>query len=345
MAAGSATITVSDGTTNKTVNVTVTNPVVTYAVTFEFNTSVFDGWDPAVEDVSLYVFGTGDYIPVTWANCEGNLDSGSVTFNIPTDKDITGAVLYFTQDSTVKQSTDIAVNITAAGTYVVNFVSHWAKVSDDPEVWKLDQITIGEKQLVVNKDSVSVVKETNDTTVVASNWMGTLTASSNHEDIATVTINTTTGVATIAGVSAGSAQITISDGVTNKVVDVTVTNPVTTYAVTFEFDTSVFDGWDPAVSGVSLYVFGDGDYIPVEWASCSGNLATGIVTFNITNGKNITGAVLYFTQSGGTKQSTDIVVAISAAGTYTVNFVSHWAKVSDDPEVWKLDQITITPKP
>ena len=232
---GDTTVTISDGKTSVVIDVNVYG---TYNVTFEMNLTEPKGW-PYTSNFSLYVFGTGKYEPRTWDEVANNINSGSVTFTIPEGKDITGAVFYFNQveneELQLKKSTDIVTSINSAGTYIVNFVNHWGKYKeDDKDVYKLDQITIVEKALLINKTSVSVEKGDSDSTVIATNAMGPLTVVSNHASIASASINTETGVVTINGVNTGEAVITISDGKTERTVDVTVNAPATKFTVTYQ---------------------------------------------------------------------------------------------------------------
>ena len=337
VAAGETFVTISDGKTDVIINVTVYG---TYAVTFEMDLDGVRSTHTA-SNCSLYVFGNDDYVPQTWEQCAGNVESGKVIFTIPDGKDITGAVFYFVENEVQKQSKDIAVNITAEGTYIVTFVDHWEEVEKD--VWKLDEMTIAPKALKLNKDEVTLEKGELDNSVIASDWMGELSVISDHPEYATAVIDNK-GTVTITGVGVGEAVITVSDGITNRDVTVTVTAPVAKYAVKFEMDLSVVKSWDKT-SNFSLYVFGNDKYQPKTWDECANNIDSGSVTFNILEGKDITGAVFYFEQDGELKQSTDMAVTITEAGTYTVNFVNHWDKfIVDEKEVWKLDEMTITQK-
>lgn len=334
VAAGETFVTISDGKTDVIINVTVYG---TYAVTFEMDLTELKGWEHT-SNFSLYVFGTDDYAPKTWGECANNIDSGKVIFTIPDGKDITGAVFYFVENEVQKQSKDIAVNITAEGTYIVTFVDHWEEVEED--VLKLDEMTIAPKALKLNKDEVTLEKGELDNSVIASDWMGELSVISDHPEYATAVIDNK-GTVTITGVGVGEAVIIVSDGINNRDVTVTVTAPVAKYAVKFEMDLSVVKSWDKT-SNFSLYVFGNDKYQPKTWDKCANNIDSGSVTFNILEGKDITGAVFYFEQDGELKQSTDIAVNITEAGTYIVNFVNHWLEVEED--VWKLDEMTITQK-
>ena len=119
--------------------------------------------------------------------------------------------------------------------------------------------------------------------------------------------------------------------------------PTPTYAVKFTADLSVFAGWDPAVTEMSLYVAGE-DYAPMSKEEAKGNLATGEVVINVEEGKTLTKAQIFFTQGSETKEGIELAVNIAEAGEYVINFtnVSNWVEGED--HVWRLAGYEIVAK-
>lgn len=78
--------------------------------------SAFDSWDKPVSKVSLYVICEDGSKPLgEWADCEGNLDSGSVT--ITSTHQVTTFVLYLYQYEDMKQTVDLSCDLTESGDY------------------------------------------------------------------------------------------------------------------------------------------------------------------------------------------------------------------------------------
>lgn len=121
------------------------DPVVIdqYTATINIDLTYFSGWDPAVSNVSLYVWTDDNTHPLgEWETCSGNLASGSVQFT--SDKEVTHFILYFTQGSGDKQSIDLTCSIKETATYNVNLTNlDWSgdqmigitidKAGSDPE--------------------------------------------------------------------------------------------------------------------------------------------------------------------------------------------------------------------
>ena len=119
--------------------------------------------------------------------------------------------------------------------------------------------------------------------------------------------------------------------------------PPTTYSVTFEADVSSVLSWDPAPDNFSLYVvLNDGTKILGDWDAVKGNMTlTGnkvSVEVNVPTGKSITMVIIYFVQSGATKQSNDIDCSITATGDYVITLgMTSW-------EGDKFNGATVAPK-
>lgn len=178
---GSTTVTVKDKESKKKVSVTVTAAAL------------------VVSPTSITV-AAGSTVQVNVSNASGTVAVSSASKAIATASYASGVA---------------TIRGVSAGTTSITIADQ--KVSKKVTV----TVTAASSSLTVSPTSVSVAAGST-ATVNVSNTNGTVTATSSNTGIASVTY--ASGVATIRGVTAGTATITIADQKTNKQVTVTVTS-------------------------------------------------------------------------------------------------------------------------
>ena len=107
------------------------------------DTSTFSGWNPAVSNLSLYVWTADGSTPLgSFASCSGNINSGSVT--ITSTKTITHFIFYFTQDGATKQTVDLDCSVSESGNYTLDVSNiQWRNVGSEQEPnYKMYNITL-----------------------------------------------------------------------------------------------------------------------------------------------------------------------------------------------------------
>lgn len=124
-----------------------------FSAVIAIDKSVFNSWDKPVSSLSLYVWTADGTKPLgEWADCVGNLDSGSVT--ITSNKAVIHFIFFLTQEGATKQSMDLDCSLSASGNYILDVSSiGWINVGTEEEQnWKMNGITITEGSITPDPD-------------------------------------------------------------------------------------------------------------------------------------------------------------------------------------------------
>ena len=156
----------------------IPTPTVTpYTAEITIDTTYFDGWTPAVSDLSLYMWTTNNEQPLgTWAQVKGNLNDGSVTIT-NYDKEITNFIVYYTRGGNTVQTVDLKCSVCESATYVIDFTHSstsggkiigvtLAKVGDTPTppapTYTYDYYVQGIGGSWTNKEEYKLIQDTAD---------------------------------------------------------------------------------------------------------------------------------------------------------------------------------------
>ena len=108
----------------------------------------------------------------------------------------------------------------------------------------------------------------------------------------------------------------------NSELESTSSEQSTSFTVKFHVNTTKLDNWNPAASGYFIHAWGSQGGFDT-WGDAMMNKDSKhnySYSYNIDNGKTITGVIFAFKQGDANKQTVDINCNISSAGEYTIKY-------------------------